>query len=151
MLWYPSGIFSHAWLVSGIPPLGGIWVLGSCRGCWNGTLDRICLPESLRRCTSKVTILHMGIPQRMIMLCFGEDVGRGGVSSQERLSWCVWHTIGNSGGWESVRNSRDALSCIFDGQETAELEAVAVYQCGLSREVATLHIWVAVMIKTGDG
>ena len=43
------------------------------------------------------------------------------------------------------------FSCFFAGQETTELEEVAVYQRGVSCKVATLHTWVAVMIKTGDG
>ena len=36
-------------------------------------------------------------------------------------------------------------------QETVEFEEVAVYQCGVSREVVTLHAWVAVVIKTVNG
>ena len=40
---------------------------------------------------------------------------------------------------------------IFAGQENSEFEEVAVYQRGVSCEVAILHTWVAVMVKTGDG
>ena len=40
---------------------------------------------------------------------------------------------------------------IFAGQENSEFEEVAVYQRGVSREVATLHAWVAVVINTVDG
>ena len=84
-------------------------------------------------------------------MCWGLKRLWGGASSWGRVSWCVRNTIGDSGGWGSAWNSQVALSCIFTGQDTAELEEVAVYQCGVSREVATLHTWVAVMTKTGDG
>ena len=67
-----------------------------------------------------------------------------------RVSWRVRHTIGGGGGWGIVRNSQGVLSCLFARQETAELEEVAVYQCVISREVATLHTWVVVMVNTGD-
>ena len=40
---------------------------------------------------------------------------------------------------------------IFFGQETAKLEEVTVYQCGVSCKVGNLHAWVAVMIKTNNG
>ena len=43
------------------------------------------------------------------------------------------------------------LFCFFTGQETSELVEVAFYQRGVSHEVATLHTWVEVMIKTGGG
>ena len=68
-----------------------------------------------------------------------------------RVSWCDRHTIGDGGGWGIVQNSQGALSCLFARQETSELEEVAVYQCGISREVATLHTWVVVMVNTVDG
>ena len=67
------------------------------------------------------------------------------------MSWCVRHTIGDSGRWGGTWNYQGTLLGIFAGQETAEFEEVAVYQCVVSRKVATLHAWVAVMIKTGDG
>ena len=65
---------------------------------------------------------------------------------------CMFYTqlaivVDGGGAW----NSQVALSCFFAGQETAELEEVAVYQRGVSCKVATLRTWVAVMIKTGDG
>ena len=74
----------------------------------------------------------------------------GGASCRRRVSWCVRHTIGDSGRWGGTWNYQGALSGLFTGQETAELEEVIVYQCGVSREVATLRAWVAVMIKTGN-
>ena len=55
--------------------------------------------------------------------------------------------VDGGGAW----NSQVALSCFFSGQETSELEEVAVYQSSVSRKVATLHTWAAVMINTGDG
>ena len=42
------------------------------------------------------------------------------------------------------------LSRFFAGQETDELEEVAIGQCVVSREVSTLHSWVLVMVKTCD-
>ena len=48
-------------------------------------------------------------------------------------------------------NTQGALSGLFARQETPEFKEVVVYQCDVSREVATLHAWVAVMINTGDG
>ena len=59
--------------------------------------------------------------------------------------------VGNSGRWWRTFNFQGTLSGIFAGQETAEFEEVTVYQCGVSREVANLHAWVAVVINTGDG
>ena len=73
------------------------------------------------------------------------------MSILERVSLFVQHTIGDGGGWGIVQNSQGVLSCLFARQETAELEEVAVYQCVISREVATLHTWVVVMVNTGDG
>ena len=75
---------------------------------------------------------------------------RGGASSLGEVSWCVQHTICDSCGWGRVRNYQCALYCLFAGQETSELEEVAVYQRDVSREVETFHTWVAVMVKTGD-
>ena len=40
------------------------------------------------------------------------------------------------------------MSGFFYGQDTAEFEEIAVYQCGVSCKVATLLVWVAFMIKT---
>ena len=74
-----------------------------------------------------------------------------GSSCRGRLSWCVRHIIGDSGRWGSTWNPQRALSGFFAGKETAEFKEVAVYQYNVSREVATLHAWVAFMIKTGDG
>ena len=45
---------------------------------------------------------------------------------------------------------KGVFSCLFAGQKTAELEEVVVYQSGVSYKVATLHPWVAVMVKTSD-
>ena len=84
-------------------------------------------------------------------MCSGLVRLQFGASSLGRVGWCVPHTIGNGGGWGSVRNSQGALFCLFAGRETSELEEVAVYQRGVSRKVETLHTWVAVMVKTGDG
>ena len=42
------------------------------------------------------------------------------------------------------------LSRFFSGQYTAELEEVAIYQRGVSREVATLQSLVSVMVKTSN-
>ena len=39
---------------------------------------------------------------------------------------------------------------IFAVQETDDLKEVAVYQCSVAREVATIHAWVVVVIETGD-
>ena len=75
----------------------------------------------------------------------------GRASCWGRLSCCVQHNIGNSGRWGSTWNYQGVLSGLFSGKETAEFEEVAVYHIGVSREVATLHAWVAVVIKTGDG
>ena len=68
-----------------------------------------------------------------------------------RVSWCVRHIIGNSGRWGSTWNYQGALLGIFSGKETTEFEEVAVYQCGVSCKVATIHAGLEVMIKTGDG
>ena len=67
-----------------------------------------------------------------------------------RVTWCVRHTIGDSVGWWSVWNSQGALFRLFTGQETAELEEVAIDQRGVSRKVANLHSWVSVTVKTRD-
>ena len=67
---------------------------------------------------------------------------QGGVFSLVRVTWCVKHTIGDSGGWWSVRNSQGALPCIFAGQDTSELEEVTTHQCSISRKIETLHSWL---------
>ena len=69
----------------------------------------------------------------------------GGASCQGRVSWCVQHTIGDSGIWGSTWNYQGTLLVLSAGHETADFEEVVF------RKVATLHVWVAVMIKTGDG
>ena len=56
--------------------------------------------------------------------------------------------ISDSVGFWSVRISHGALSCFFSGQETVELEEVAIDQRSVSRKVATLQSWVLVMFKT---
>ena len=71
-------------------------------------------------------------------------------SSLGKVICCDQHMIGDSGGWGSIRNSQGAMSCLFAGQENAKLEEVAVYQRDVSRELATLHTWVAVMVNTED-
>ena len=43
------------------------------------------------------------------------------------------------------------MAVIFDGQNTAEFEEVAVYQCVVSRKLETLNAWVYVVINTVDG
>ena len=58
--------------------------------------------------------------------------------------------IGDSVGWWNVRNSQGALSCFFYGQDTAELEEVAIDQRGVSRDLVTLHSWVSVMVNNRD-
>ena len=75
----------------------------------------------------------------------------GGASCQGRVSWCVKHTIGDSGIWGGTWNSQGALLVLFAGEETAEFKKVAVYQCGISCKVESLYTCVAVMIKNGDG
>ena len=59
--------------------------------------------------------------------------------------------IGDSGRWGSTWNHQGAFLGLLTGQETTEFKEVAVYQCSVYREVATLHAWVAVIIKTGNG
>ena len=90
----------------------------------------------------------MGIPRWTILLGVGEAAGRASIL--RRVAWCVQHTIGDSVGWWSVRNSQGALSRSFDVKETTELEGVAIDQRGVSCEVAILHSWVLVMVKTHD-
>ena len=85
----------------------------------------------------------------MVVLGFGEDVGRGVLPWG--VGWCFRHTIGDSGRWGSTCDSQGRSLGLFAGKYTAELEEVAVYQCGVSPNVETLHAWVVVMIKTDDG
>ena len=59
--------------------------------------------------------------------------------------------IVRSGRGGSTWNYQGALSGLFAGHDTAEFEDIAVYQCRVSREVATLQAWVSVMIKTEYG
>ena len=75
----------------------------------------------------------------------GRGIHPGGVI------WCVLRTISYSGRWGSTWNYQGVLCGLFTGQDTAEFEEVAVYQCGVSRKEATLHAWVAFMINTSDG
>ena len=78
----------------------------------------------------------------------GVDLGRGVLPG--RVSWCVQHTIGDSGRWGSTCNYQGVLPGLFAGQETTEFEEVVVYQCGVSHKVATIHAWVEVIINTGN-
>ena len=45
MTGHPSVIGSHAWIMPGIPPLGGILVLGNLLGGYSDRPDRNCLRE----------------------------------------------------------------------------------------------------------
>ena len=51
--------------------MGNLW------GGYSDTPDRICLPTSLWKCTSKGLPFVVGRPQQMIVLGLGEDVGQG--------------------------------------------------------------------------
>ena len=123
--------------------------MGNIPGGYSDSPDRICLRASLWRCNYKGPpcwwVGHRGY------LCWGLGRTWGGASYQGRLSWCVRHTVRESGRWWRTWNTQGALLGLFDGQDTAEFEEVTVYQCGVSRYVATLLAWVAVVIKTGDG
>ena len=83
-------------------------------------------------------------------MCCGLSRLQGGESILRRVTWCAGHIIGDSVGWWSVRIYQGALSCLFSGQETAELEDAAIDQRSVSREVATLRYWLSVMVKTCD-
>ena len=149
MTWYPSGIGIHAWLVPVIPPLVEFesWrILGAVKIALQiGFIFLHHCGDTLPRYPPWGWVGHGGC------FCWGLERLWGGASRRVRVSWCVWHMFGCRSRWGKTWNSQGALLCLFAGHETAEFEEVSVYQCGVSHEVANLHAWVAVTIKTSDG
>ena len=91
----------------------------------------------------------VGRPRRIIVLGVGEDVGWSVLSGEVELVFLT-HDF-DSGRWGRTWKFQGVLLGLFAVQDIAEFEEIAVDQCGVSCKVATLHAWVAVLIKTGDG